>query len=279
MRLSRSEPNRGSRSHKLHPNAKQCDIARPFVGVMRHCPANRPGNVTLLDLIGSGLCHDGLVHPQLPGFLNSLAPYLTHYGYLAVALIVTVESFGPPLPGETIIIAASIYAGAGTLNIWAVLAVAFASAVVGDNIGFLIGRKGGRELIDRWGKYFGATPERFAKAEDFFTRNGRWIVVVSRFIEGLRQLNGIIAGTTGMPWRVFATFQVIGAAIWVGLWVTLGYKAGSHITTIYDAVAKVGYGLVGVVVVLIVVMVIRHRRRKGNTPSAEEPAAPETTTR
>jgi membrane protein DedA with SNARE-associated domain len=212
--------------------------------------------------------------PQLPGFLNSLAPYLKHYGYLAVAGIVTIESFGPPLPGETIIIAASIYAGAGSLNIWVVALVAFAAAVVGDNIGYLIGRKGGHALVERYGRYVGATPERYGKAEAFFLRNGRWIIIVARFIEGLRQLNGIIAGTAEMPWPMFAAAQAAGAALWVGTWTLVGYKAGSHITTIYDGFSKVGYGLFGVLVLLIVVLFIRRRRHKKQdaAPTTEETA-------
>lgn len=205
---------------------------------------------------------------QLPGFLHSLAPLLDHYGYLAVALIVLIESFGPPLPGETVIIAASVYAGAGTLDIWAVAVIAFAAAVVGDNIGFFIGRRGGRALVDRYGKYVGATPERFAQAERFFLRHGHWIVVVARFIEGLRQLNGIIAGTSGMRWRTFAVSQSLGAAIWVACWTTVGYAAGSHITAIYDAVARVGYGLVGVLVVAAVAWWWRRRRRRSREDDA-----------
>jgi membrane protein DedA with SNARE-associated domain len=208
--------------------------------------------------------------PRLPGFLNSLAPYLKHYGYLSVAVIVTIESFGPPLPGETIIIAASIYAGAGSLNIWLVALVAFASAVVGDNIGYLIGRKGGHALVDRYGKFIGATPERYGKAEDFFKRHGSWIVIVARFIEGLRQLNGIIAGTAEMPWRKFAAAQALGAAIWVATWTAVGYNAGSHITAIYKGVAKVGYGLVAVVVIAGLVWWLRRRKQRtseaGSTP-------------
>ncbi|MEA2147262.1 MAG: hypothetical protein QOG59_2849 [Solirubrobacteraceae bacterium] len=208
------------------------------------------------------------MNPPLPGFLNSLAPYLSDYGYLAVAAVVTIESFGPPLPGETIIIAASIYAGAGTLNIWVVAIVAFAAAVVGDNIGFLIGRKGGRALIERYGKYIGASEERFGKAEAYFLRNGRWIIVVARFIEGLRQLNGIIAGTSGMRWRTFATSQVIGAALWVGCWTAIGYTSGSHIEGIYSAFSRIGYGLAALLVVALVVLLIRRRRRGTASESA-----------
>lgn len=211
--------------------------------------------------------------PRLPGFLNSLAPYLNHYGYLSVAVIVTIESFGPPLPGETIIIAASIYAGAGSLNIWLVALVAFAAAVIGDNIGYVIGRNGGHALVDRYGKYIGATPERYGKAEDFFKRNGGWIVIAARFIEGLRQLNGIIAGTAEMPWRKFAAAQMLGAALWVGTWTAVGYNAGSHITAIYEGVAKVGYGLIAVAALAALVWWLRrrhHKRRPSEAGSAPD---------
>ncbi|MEU2715677.1 VTT domain-containing protein [Streptomyces sp. NPDC007205] len=74
------------------------------------------------------------------------------------------------------------------------------------------------------------TPERFQAAEEFFTRHGGEIVTGARFIEGLRQLNGIIAGTSGMPWRRFLVFNALGAALWVGPWATLAYVAGTHIT-------------------------------------------------
>ncbi|MEV7381265.1 DedA family protein [Streptomyces lydicus] len=176
--------------------------------------------------------------PPLPGPLAHLAPLLGHYGYWAVAAVVFVEDFGIPAPGETILIAAGIYAGAGRLNIVAVAALAFVAAVAGDNVGYLIGRSGGRAFVHRWGRYVFLTPERFHRAEEFFTRNGGKIVTVARFIEGLRQVNGIIAGTSGMPWRRFLAFNALGAALWVGLWVTLAYQAGTHITAIYGEVTR-----------------------------------------
>jgi membrane protein DedA with SNARE-associated domain len=206
---------------------------------------------------------------RLPGFLHSLGSILDHYGYAAVLIIVLIESFGPPLPGETIIIAASIYASAGSLNIWAVAAIAFGACVVGDNLGYLIGRRGGRALIERYGRYIGANEERYGKAEQFFERHGGKIVVIARFVEGLRQLNGIIAGTTKMPWLKFLAAQVFGAAVWVAIWCTVGYTAGSHITTIYTAIEKVGYGLIALLVVALVVYVVRRRRSRGAVADPE----------
>ncbi|MEU6662394.1 DedA family protein [Streptomyces sp. NPDC046821] len=194
----------------------------------------------------------------LPGPLAHLAPLLSHYGYWAVGAVVLVEDFGVPAPGETILIAAGVYAGAGQLNIFAVAAVAFAAAVVGDNIGYLIGHYGGRAFVHRWGRYVFITPERFAKAEDFFKRHGGAIVIVARFVEGLRQVNGIIAGTSGMPWRRFIVFNALGAALWVGLWATLAYVTGTHITAVYDVISR--YQLYALIVlgVLIAALIARH---------------------
>ena len=90
--------------------------------------------------------------PHLPGSLNSLAGPLDHFGYWAVLLFVMIGDFGIPVPGETILIAAAVYAGAGRLNVIAVGVVGFAAAVIGDNIGFTIGHYGGRALVLRWGR-------------------------------------------------------------------------------------------------------------------------------
>ena len=171
--------------------------------------------------------------PALPGFLEALASPLEHYGLWAIFFLVLVEDFGIPVPGETVIIAASIYAGSGRLNVVAVGVVAFFAAVFGDNIGYGIGRFGGRRLVDRWGKYVFLTPERLDKAEEFFDRQGAKIITIARFIEGLRQANGIIAGITKMHWLRFLAYNALGAALWVGTWVSIGYFAGQHINTIY----------------------------------------------
>jgi Uncharacterized membrane-associated protein len=174
----------------------------------------------------------------LPGVLADLAPLLDHYGYLAVAGLIFIEDFGVPVPGETVLIVAAVDAGAGRLNILIVALVAVVAAILGDNLGYLIGRRGGRALIHRWGRYVLLTPARFHRAEGFFARHGGKVVTVARFIEGLRQVNGIIAGATGMPWRRFLAFNILGAALWVGVWCTLGYLTGTHITALYPQIIR-----------------------------------------
>ncbi|MFD4952708.1 DedA family protein [Streptomyces sp. NPDC058451] len=201
--------------------------------------------------------------PPLPGPLEHLAPLLSHYGYWAVGGVVLVEDFGVPAPGETILIAAGVYAGAGQLDVVAVALIAFAAAVVGDNIGYLVGHLGGRPFVQRWGRYIFLTPERFAAAERFFGRHGGKIVVVARFIEGLRQANGIIAGTTGMHWLRFLAFNALGAALWVGLWVSLAYVAGTHIDTVYAEISRYQVYVLVALAVLVVALIARHLLRRG----------------
>ena len=209
--------------------------------------------------------------PPLPGFLNALSSPLQHFGVWAIGFLIMVEDFGIPVPGETILIAGAVYAGAGRLNVVAVGVVAFLAAILGDNIGFAIGHFGGRALALRWGKYVFLTEERLDKAERFFDRRGAIVITFARFVEGLRQANGIIAGISGMHWLRFLIFNAIGAALWVGTWVSLGYLAGNHITTIYHYITLYSYYVLIALAVLLVGYVawrLRRRRRRRTLAAA-----------
>jgi membrane protein DedA with SNARE-associated domain len=206
--------------------------------------------------------------PHLPGFLNSLAGPLDHFGYWAILLFVMIEDFGVPVPGETILIAAAVYAGAGRLNVIAVGVNGFVAAVIGDNIGFAIGHHGGRTLVLRWGRYVRLTEERLDKAEAFFQQHGAWIITVARFIEVLRQVNGIVAGTTGLRWRRFLAFNALGAALWVGTWVSLGYLAGNHIDAIYHDITRYSYYLLIALAVVLAAYIARHILRRAHRRTA-----------
>src|SRR6266699_2506273 len=198
----------------------------------------------------------------LPGVLAHLAPLLDHYGYLAVGGFITLEDFGVPVPGETILIAAAVYAGAGKLNIAAVGLVAVLAAVAGDNIGYAAGFFGGRTLVLRFGRFVGLTSERLGRAEGFFRRYGGVIVAGARFIEGLRQANGIVAGTIRMPWPRFLIFHTLGAVLWVGAWAAVGYLAGDHITAIYDTVSRYSLYLLIALAVVVAALIIRDAVRR-----------------
>lgn len=200
--------------------------------------------------------------PQLPGFIEVIAPTVNQYGYLAVGGLILLEDFGVPAPGEAILIAAAVFAGIGKLNIFLVIVVAFIGAMIGDNIGFAIGHFGGRPLLNRFGKYVFVTPKRLDKAEDFFNRNGGKVVIVARFIEGLRQLNGIIAGISEMRWPKFAAFNAIGAALWVGVWANVGYFGGSHISAFHKYAIYITIAAGAAVFAYIIYRLIRRRKKK-----------------
>lgn len=168
---------------------------------------------------------------HIPSYIQAVAPVVDQYGYLAVAGLLFLEDFGILVPGETVLIAAAFYAGLGQLNILLIILIGFAAAVAGDNVGFAIGEYGGRPLIERFGRYVLLTKERLDKAEHYFNRHGGKIVAVARFIDGLRQLNGIIAGISEMRWLKFITFNAIGAAVWVTFWSLVGYYGGEHISS------------------------------------------------
>ena len=214
--------------------------------------------------------------PPLPGFLAALAGPLEHYGLWAIFVLVLLEDFGIPVPGETVLIAGAVYAGSGRLNVVAVAVVGFVAAVLGDNIGYAIGRFGGHAVVLRWGKYVGMTAERLDKAQDFFNRHGGKIITIARFIEGLRQANGIIAGIIEMRWLKFVAFNALGAALWVGTWVTLGYFAGQHIATIYHYITQYSYYLLIVLAVAFVGYVVYRLRKRGKAaPGKAEGGEPE----
>ena len=202
----------------------------------------------------------------LPGVFHHFEGTLHHWGYLAVGTFLFLEDFGVPLPGETMLIAASLYAGAGHLNVWLVGIVGFVAAVLGDNVGYVIGRNGGRRFIERFGRYVFVTPARLDRAEAFFEKHGGKVVAIARFIEGLRQLNGVIAGTVGMPWRRFLLFNIIGAAVWVATWTSLGYLAGNNVERIAHDFTLFAIG--AAVLFLGFVVFHLHRRRKHKRAAA-----------
>jgi membrane protein DedA with SNARE-associated domain len=175
---------------------------------------------------------------HLPGVLQSLAPILDRYGYAAVITLVGVEGFGVPAPGQTILIVAGVYAASGQLNLAAAIACGIAAAVVGDNIGYAIGHFGGRPLVLRYGRYVFLTEPRLAHVESFFQKRGGIVVPIARFIDGLRQFNGVVAALAQMSWWRFLTYNVIGAVLWVTLWVLVGNLAGNRIAAVYEVIDR-----------------------------------------
>lgn len=199
---------------------------------------------------------------------------LDRYGYFGIAGAVFVEGFGIPAPGESAIIAGSAYAARGHFNVVAVALVAFMAAVTGDSLGYLIGRVGGRRLVLRYGRFVRLTPQRLDKVEAFMDRHGPKVVAVARFVDGLRQLNGVVAGATGMPWRRFVLFNAIGGAAWVAVWSTAGYLAGDHLDQIIATVHRYEpYAIAGAVVLIGGYLLAHHLLHRRAQRGAARPEA------
>lgn len=199
-------------------------------------------------------------------FVGSLEHFIRDYGAAAVTVILTLEALGLPLPGETLLIFASVLAGRGDMSLPALLVFAWAGSVLGDNIGYAIGRKLGRAAITRHGARVGLTAARFDAVERVFARYGAATVTFARFVNVLRQLNGIVAGTLGMEWRRFLLFNSLGAALWVSAWVLGSYFLSEHIAVIGGVMHRFGLvaGAVTVIALLVALVVLVQRRRNAS---------------
>jgi membrane protein DedA with SNARE-associated domain len=157
--------------------------------------------------------------PGVAPYIKTALPYIHQYGYWAIFFAIFLEDFGLPFPGESVLIICSLFAALGELDFILVGVTGFLGAVLGDNAGFLIGHYGGRKIVLKFGKYIFLNEKRLNKFESFFLRHGGEMVIASRFVEGLRQFNGILAGVSRMMWKRFILFNIIGSALWVGVWV------------------------------------------------------------
>lgn len=145
-------------------------------------------------------------------------PYLKDYGAIAIFVMVYLESLGSPLPGETGVIAASLLASKGELSILTLFPAVLFAAILGDATGYWIGRLGGRALLKRFGPYIGLTAQVLANVEARFEKGGLWIVFFARFVPVLRQLNGLVAGSLGLPFHRFLPVQSAGALLWTSIY-------------------------------------------------------------
>jgi membrane protein DedA with SNARE-associated domain len=199
--------------------------------------------------------------------------HLLHsYGYVAVFLLVGAESLGIPLPGETILIAAGIYAGSTHhLSVWLIWAVAAAAAIIGDNIGFLIGDKGGYRLLRRYGHYLRIDDAKVKVGRYMFDRQGPKVVFFGRFVSVLRTYAAFLAGTLKMRWRVFLPFNALGGVLWAAVYSFVPYEIGGAITKASHTLS-IGLGVAAVAVIVATVVVVR--RKAGQLVELAEAAYP-----
>ena len=187
---------------------------------------------------------------------------IVKYGSFAVAGVVCLESMGLPLPGEAILIAAAIYAGkTGGLNIVEVIAAAAAGAIVGDNIGYWIGREIGFRLLVRYGSYVGLNEGRIKVGQYLFQRHGGKIVFFGRFIALLRVLAALLAGVNRMSWPRFFFFNAAGAILWATVFGLGAYTLGEEIEHLTKP-AAVALAAAGVAAIVIWVLFLHSRREE-----------------
>jgi membrane protein DedA with SNARE-associated domain len=178
---------------------------------------------------------------------------LISYGLVLLFAVVAAESAGVPLPGETALIAASILAAQGHYSIVAVIAVAASAAIIGDNVGYWIGRTGGRALLERWGPIRRYAERALPPGERFFQKHGGKTVFIGRFVAVLRVTAAWLAGITHMSWWRFFLWNASGGIVWATGVSLLAYYFGKAAA---DAVQTYGiYALVAIVAVVVIAFV------------------------
>lgn len=178
--------------------------------------------------------------------------HLVHvYGLIVVAGVIGLESVGFPVPGESVLILASIFAGTKhELNIVEVVLTASAAAIVGQMIGYVIGREFGYWLLLRYGPYVRLTESRIKLGEYLFLRHGGKIIIIARFVPFLRALAGILAGANRMPWRQFMLANVAGACMWAAFFGFAAYMFGRQIERLAGPLV-IAIGIAAVVVIVV----------------------------
>jgi len=194
----------------------------------------------------------------VPSWLTDL---FARYGYFVVFFGVLLENAGVPVPGETILLAGAVLARLGHLSIVSVVSIAVVGAVLGDNVGFLIGRRGGRRLLERHGRLLGLTKARLQQFDAFFARHGAKTVFIARFVTGLRVVGAVLAGASTLPWGTFLVFNAAGAVAWACTFGAVGYALGYSWETIERWIGHLGLVLLVIVAVVAVLALARSRRR------------------
>ena len=189
-----------------------------------------------------------------------LVDLFSRYGYAVVFIGVLLENAGVPVPGETTLLAGAALAQMGRLSLFWVIVCATCGAVLGDNIGFAIGRRGGRKLAERHGPKIGLTPDRLRQFDRFFDRFGAPTVFIARFVTGLRVFCAVLAGGSGLPWRTFLFYNAAGAIVWSITIAAVGYSLAYSWDTLERWIGRTGGFALAVVVIIAVVAYVRRRR-------------------
>ena len=193
---------------------------------------------------------------------RNLDSLLATYGYLAVFVFVGVESVGIPVPGETMLVTAAIYAGTtGRLSIFWVIVASSAGAIIGDNIGYVIGRTGGYQLLKRYGRYIRLEENRLRLGQYLFHKHGPKVVFFGRFISVLRIFAAFLAGVNHMHWRRFLFFNAAGGIVWSTLYGVAAYLFGQQLVQLSGRVDLV-LAIVGIAIIVAGIVFLRQNEAR-----------------
>jgi membrane protein DedA with SNARE-associated domain len=184
------------------------------------------------------------------------------YGYAVVFFGVFLENAGVPVPGETVLLAGGALAHFGRLSLPWVIVTAIGGATLGDNLGFWIGRHGGRRLAERYGPLIGLTGRRLAAFDVFFAVHGAQTVFIARFVTGLRVFGAVLAGASGLRWSTFLFYNATGAVVWSTVIGAVGYLLGHSWDTLERWVGRTGLAALAIIAVLAIILIARARREQ-----------------
>jgi len=189
--------------------------------------------------------------------LESLQQLLQSWGYGVIFVAMLLENAGLPLPGETVTLLGGYAAGSGQLQVFGVLGAAAAGAMLGDNLGYWVGRRAGWPLILRVGRLLGQSPEQLERLRDSFQRHAGKSVLLGRFVAVLRVVAGPMAGAVHMPYRRFLICNTAGALLWASTMVGLAWLGGRWVPLNVMLRGVVQFGLGALVLVALVVFLPR----------------------
>jgi membrane-associated protein len=217
----------------------------------------------------------------MSGLFDLLRQFFDAYGYWTLIVVLLLENAGLPLPGETTLLFASFLAySERELHVGYIILTGILACTVGDNLGYMIGYRGGRPLLERYQRIFHIRARTIARGERLFNRYGSVTIFFARFLFGMRIIAGPMAGVLRMPWKRFVLFNFLGASVWVSAITLIGYFFGSQWEFVVALVKRMNIVVLAVVGVLILILWWRRRqrrRRAEDVPEAddhEEPAPP-----
>src|SRR5205085_12185386 len=209
---------------------------------------------------------------RMPSVALDVTHLLSVYGYWAVLVAVGLESTGIPFPGETTLLVAAVYAGTThRLNIVGVIAAAAAGAILGDNLGFWVGREGGYRLLRRYGTYIRLDERKLKLGQYLFRQHGAKVDFFGRFVAVLRASAAFLAGTNRMPWGCFLPYNAAGGIVWATIYGLGGYVLGNNVTRL---TGPVGIALVVLAALIIIIFLVVLKRNEKRLEDEAERAMP-----